>query len=70
MQHHFSRGALKPSHINIDYIETEQFIYDYFRNNLSNYPHSIIEYFTDPLEWDFLIKHLDILLFAGKANFI
>lgn len=69
MQHHFSRGALKPSHINIDYIETEQFIYDYFRNNLSNYPHSIIEYFTDPLEWDFFDKALGYSVVCRKGQF-
>ncbi len=66
--HHLTTGAVEPTFVSIDYNETEQFIYDYFKNELSEFPHNNTEYFFDPLEWDILDKELGYSVVCRKGQ--
>lgn len=66
--HHLTAGAIEPTYINIDYNETEQFIYDYFKDELNEFPHNNTEYFSDPLEWEIIDKELGYSLICRKGQ--
>lgn len=67
--HYLTAGAIEPAYVSIDYNETEQFIYDYFKNELTDFPHNNTEYFSDPLEWDIIDKELDYSVICRKDQF-
>ena len=67
--HYLTAGAIEPAYVSIDYNETEQFIYDYFKDELAEFPHNNIEYFSDPLEWDIIDEELDYSVICRKGQF-
>lgn len=57
--YHIVTGAVELNTIYVEYNVTELYIYDYFRDNLVNFPYCNIEYFSEPLAWDFHDCFLD-----------
>ena len=67
--HYLTTGAIEPTYVSINYNETEQFIYDYFKDELVEFPHNNTEYFSDPLEWDIIDKELGYSVICRKGQF-
>lgn len=44
-------GAIEYDQIVIDYDRTDAYIYSYFKETLSEFPHNSLKLFTDPLNW-------------------
>lgn len=65
----FSKGAVDYSMLHISYGAADDYVFDYYTNQLKNYPYNIIAHmFKDPFSWEIRIDEENDVLYASKSE--